>query len=342
MPRTISPMLATLATHPPSGDQWLYEVKWDGVRAIVFVEDNQLRILSRSGKRCEQQYPELTVLPHFLKASNAILDGEIAVLDENGRSSFNLIQPRISVTDPNSIAHLARSNPVTLFLFDLLYLDGYDLRGVALEERKQLLEKILTPADHIRFSGSFRRQWRHDARSRARQRPGRNPGQTALQQVRRPPQPGLAEDQSQTGARSSLLEGSRTASAITSARWCWDFMTTANWCMPDKWAPGFNDKSLQDIYSRIEPLIIKKSPFSGTVKALRDVTWLKPELVAEIKFLEFTPDGLLRAPVFIALRSDKDPKDCVRETARKGGAGDGCARARSPALHHQARASDSG
>ncbi len=78
---------------------------------------------------------------------------------------------------------------------------------------------------------------------------------------------------------------------------------------------GFNDKSLKDIYSRIEPLITKKSPFSGTVKALRDVTWVKPELVAEIKFLEFTPDGLLRAPVFIGLRSDKNPKDCVRETA---------------------------
>jgi bifunctional non-homologous end joining protein LigD len=76
---------------------------------------------------------------------------------------------------------------------------------------------------------------------------------------------------------------------------------------------GFNDKSLPDIYARLQPLITKKSPFSGTVKALRDVTWVQPELVADIKFLEFTPDGLLRAPVFIALRSDKNPKDCVRE-----------------------------
>jgi len=76
---------------------------------------------------------------------------------------------------------------------------------------------------------------------------------------------------------------------------------------------GFNDKSLREIYAKIEPLIVKKSPFSGGVKALRDVTFIKPELVAEIKFLEFTPDGLLRAPVFIALRADKDPKECVRE-----------------------------
>src|SRR5260370_35441807 len=112
MPRAIAPMLATLTTRPPSGDQWLYEVKWDGVRAICFVEDNRLCIYSRSQKRCDQQYPELSVLPHYLKASTAVLDGEIALLDEDGRSSFSLIQPRISVGDPNSIAHLARSTPV--------------------------------------------------------------------------------------------------------------------------------------------------------------------------------------------------------------------------------------
>jgi len=80
---------------------------------------------------------------------------------------------------------------------------------------------------------------------------------------------------------------------------------------------GFNEKSLKEIYAKIEPLITKKSPFTGTVKALRDVTWIKPELVAEIKYLEFTPDGLLRAPVFVALRGDKDPKECVREEGKE-------------------------
>src|SRR6202041_419483 len=130
MPGSISPMLASLATHPPGGAGWLYEVKWDGARALCFIENNELKILSRSGKRSEQQYPELSVLPRQVKASQAILDGEIAVLDDKGRSSFNLIQPRISVSDANAVAHLSRSAPVNLFLFDLLYLDGYDLRGV--------------------------------------------------------------------------------------------------------------------------------------------------------------------------------------------------------------------
>lgn len=155
MPQSAAPMVASLVDRPPAGDEWLYEVKWDGVRALCFIEDKQLRILSRNGNRCEQQYPELHVLRHYVEAGTAILDGEIAVLDEKGRSSFSLIQPRIAVSDPNTIAHLARSTPATLFLFDLLYLDGYDLRGVPLEQRKELLKEILKPTDQIRYSDHF-------------------------------------------------------------------------------------------------------------------------------------------------------------------------------------------
>lgn len=312
MPRTMAPMLATLTNHPPSGDQWLYEVKWDGVRALCFVEDQHLRILSRSQKRCDQQYPELSVLPHFLKASSAILDGEIAVVDENGRSSFSLIQPRISVTDPNSIAHLARSAPVTLFLFDLLYLDGYDLRGVALEERKRLLSEILTPAEHIRLSDHFVAN-----------------GDAMLEAARAHGLEGILAKR-----RASKYEGRRNHDWLKiKVNWRQEFVIGGfthgerdyfsslvlglyeggKLVHTGQVGTGFNDKSLREIYARLEPLIVKKSPFAGAVKALRDVTWVKPELVAEIKFLEFTPDGLLRAPVFIALRPDKDPKECVRE-----------------------------
>jgi len=312
MPRAISPMLATLTTKPPSGDQWLYEVKWDGVRALCFVEDNQLRIYSRTQKRCDQQYPELSVLPHFVKASTAILDGEIAVLDSEGRSSFSLIQPRISVADPNSVAHLSRSTPVTLFLFDLLYLDGYDLRGVPLEERKKLLAEILTPADHIRLSDHFAAN-----------------GDAMLE-----------------AARANGLEGilaKRRASKYESRRGQDWFKIKVNWQQEfviggftlgerdhfsslvlglykdgklthaGQVGTGFNDRSLKYIYSKLEPLITKKNPFVGSVRALRDVIWVKPELVADIKFLEFTPEGSLRAPVFVGLRPDRDPESCVRE-----------------------------
>ena len=314
MPRSVSPMLATLATRPPSGESWLYEVKWDGVRALCFIENNELRIFSRSGKRCDQQYPELSVLPRHVKASQAILDGEIAVLDEKGRSSFSLIQPRISVGDPNSVAHLSRSTPVNLFLFDVLYLDGYDLRGVPLEERKRLLSEIVAPSERIHVSDFFTVD-----------------GDAMLEAARANGLEGIVAK-----ARGSKYEGRRSrdwvkVKVITSDDFVIggfthgerDYFSSLVLGLYDgeklthagQVGTGFNEKTLKEIYAKIEPLIIQKSPFTGTVKALRDVTWLRPELVAEIKYLEMTPDGLLRAPVFVALRPDKDPRECVRETA---------------------------
>ena len=313
MPRSIHPMLAALAEQPPSGPGWLYEVKWDGVRALCFVENNQLCIYSRNQKRCDQQYPELSVLPRFLKASNAILDGEIAVLDENGRARFSLIQPRIGVGDPNSIVHLARSTPVTLFLFDLLYLDGYDLRGVALEERKRLLAEILTPTDRIRISDHFA------ANGNAMLEAARAHGLEGILAKRRDSkyEPRRSRDWVKVKV---VTTGDFVIGGFTHGER--DYFSSLVLGVNDRGklvhvgqvGTGFNEKSLKEIYSRIEPLITEKSPFSGPVKALRDVTWIKPELVAEIKYLEVTPDGLLRAPVFMNLRLDKDPKECVRET----------------------------
>src|SRR5579863_2347661 len=155
MPAQIEPMKATLADRLPRGEEWLFEVKWDGVRAIAFVEGEEVRLQSRTGHRCERQYPELSTIHHQLAGDQVVLDGEIAVLDSKGVSQFHLIQPRIANTDPNSIAHLTRSTPVVYFAFDLLYLNGYDLRNVALGERKALLEEVVTPNGALRISEAF-------------------------------------------------------------------------------------------------------------------------------------------------------------------------------------------
>jgi bifunctional non-homologous end joining protein LigD len=316
MPRSVAPMLATIATRPPSGDAWMYEVKWDGVRAVCFIENSELRIFSRTQKRCDQQYPELSVLPSHVKASQAILDGEIAVLDDQGRSSFSLIQPRISVADANAIAHLSRSAPVHLFLFDLLYLEGYDLRGVPLEERKRLLAEIVTPSERIHVSDYFTVD-----------------GNAMLEAARANGLEGIVAK-----ARASKYEGRRSRDWVKIKINSSDDFVIGGFTHGERdyfsslvlglydgeklvhagqVGTGFNEKSLKEIYEKLEPLITKKSPFTGAVKALRDVTWVRPELVAEIKYLEFTPDGLLRAPVFLALRTDKDPKE-PKEAARPG------------------------
>ncbi len=148
-------MKAAIADRPPRGDDWLFEIKWDGVRAIAFIDREEVRLQSRSGLRCERQYPELAVIHHNLSAQQAVLDGEIAVLDAKGVSQFHLIQPRIANSDPNTIAHLVRSTPVVYFVFDLLYLDGYDLRGVTLAQRRELLEAVVTPGPSLRISEAF-------------------------------------------------------------------------------------------------------------------------------------------------------------------------------------------
>jgi bifunctional non-homologous end joining protein LigD len=313
MPSAIAPMLASLADRPPSGEKWLYEIKWDGVRAVCFIEDGRLRILSRNGNRTEQQYPELTVLPHFIAAETAILDGEIAVLDGQGRSSFSLIQPRIGVTDPNTIAHLARKTPATLFLFDIVYLNGFDLRAVPLAERKHTLEAILKPSERFRYSQQFAAK-----------------GEEMLEAARQAGLEGVIAKRADsfyeerrssnwvkikaTNRQEFVICGFTHGERAHFSSLVLGMYESGRLVHAGQVGTGFTDKSLADIHARLEPLVTPKSPFAKAPKALRRITWVKPELVCEVKYLEFTPDGQLRAPVFLGLRFDKRPEETARET----------------------------
>src|SRR5262249_46548606 len=156
MPKSISPMLAQIGKPPPpSSEEWLFEVKWDGVRAITYIENGQMRMISRNGNPMDRHYPELPILPHHIDASTAVLDGEIAALDARGVPSFERLQSRINVSEASTIATLARKDPVVFFAFDLLYLDGYDIRGLPLIERKRLLKEIVKPGEMVRYSDHF-------------------------------------------------------------------------------------------------------------------------------------------------------------------------------------------
>lgn len=315
MPAALAPMMATLVDQPPPGNDWLYEVKWDGVRALCFIEQKQLRIVSRTGNRCEQQYPELSVLPHFVDADDAILDGEIAVLDEHGRPTFALIQPRIAQSDPNSVAHLSRKTPVTLFLFDLLYIDGWDLRGCALVDRKELLNETVRTNEQIRISGHFIAK-----------------GKEMLEAARQNGLEGVVAkrlDSPYESRRSKawvkvkvVNEQEFVIGGFTHGERAYFSSLVLGLYQDGKLmhvgqvGTGFNDRSLSEIYHKLEPLITAKSPFANKLaRTTRKITWVKPELVAQIKFLEFTRDGILRAPVFLGLRTDKRPTECVREIA---------------------------
>jgi bifunctional non-homologous end joining protein LigD len=316
MPAALEPMLATLVDKPPRGDQWLFEIKWDGIRAIAFMDHEEVRITSRSGLRCERQYPELAVMPHQVAAQQAILDGEIAVLDEKGVSRFHLIQPRIANSDPNSIAHLARSTPVVYFVFDVLYLDGYDLRGVSLTQRRELLQAVVSPGGVLRISEVF---------------PGA--GEELLEAAR-----GIGLEGVVAKHASSTYETRRSREwlkikivdeqefvigGFTAPQGDRDYFGALVLGLYDagelRWVgnvgTGFDQKLLASLYASLKPRITDKCPFSERPKPDKGITWVKPELVCQVKYANWTPDKRLRAPVFLGLRNDVAAKQVAREDA---------------------------
>ncbi len=311
MPGFLTPMGASLAGHPPSGPEWVFEVKWDGVRGLVYIEDKQLTIYSRTNNRCDRQYPELQVLPHFIAARNAILDGEIVALDAHGVSKFELIQPRIHQQDANSIAKMAQKSPVHFYVFDLVYLDGYDLRRVELSERKRALKAILKPHPLLRFSDDFAA------------------GAELLEAARQAGLEGLIAK-----CKSSFYESRR------SRQWLKIKLTHQQEFVIAGYLPGerdyfgslalgyyeggsliyagnvgtgFNERTLRELWHVLEPRRISKMPFAKADKIPKGTVWVKPELVAQIKFQNWTEDRKLRAPVFLGLRDDKPAIEVERE-----------------------------
>ena len=316
MPTALEPMLATLADKPPRGAEWLFEIKWDGIRAIAFLEREEVRITSRSGLRCERQYPELAILPHQVAAQQAILDGEIAVLDEKGVSRFHLIQPRIANADPNSIAHLVRSTPVVYFAFDLLYLDGYDLRGVSLAQRRELLQAVVVPGGVLRISEVF---------------PGG--GEELLEAAR-----GIGLEGVVAKHASSIYESRRSREwlkikivgeqefvigGFTAPQGDRDHFGALVLGLYDagelRWAgnvgTGFDQKLLASLHATLKPLITGDCPFAERPTPDKGIAWVKPELVCQVKYANWTPDRRLRAPVFLGLRNDVTARQVAREDA---------------------------
>jgi bifunctional non-homologous end joining protein LigD len=314
MPAAIVPMKATLVEKPPHGPEWLFEIKWDGVRAIAIIDREEVRLSSRTGNSCEKQYPELSVIHHSLAAEQAILDTEIAVLDEKGISRFAMIQPRIAVADPNSIAHLARSRPVTMFAFDLLYLDGYDLRQVDLIERKRLLEQVLTPSSVLRLSAHF-----PDA------------GEQLLEAARENGLEGIVAKHASSCYESRrsrewlkmkvnlqqefIICGFTTGERDHFGALVLGVYDRGKLVWVGNVGTGFDQKMLAQVRQRLDPLAIPKQPFGVNPKIPGEVTWVRPEVVCQVKFSNWTPDGRLRAPVFLGLRLDIDPHDVAREDA---------------------------
>jgi bifunctional non-homologous end joining protein LigD len=317
MPRAIYPMLATLVDGPFTDDEWLFEIKWDGYRAVAFIERGKVRLVSRNQNEFTPEFPELQALAASVNAKQAVLDGEIVALDEHGRPSFSLMQQRSGLTIGPKRRGRDRSVPIVYYAFDVLYADGYDLMRVDLEKRKEILASLLRPTELIRYSEHFIGQGEQLYRA--------------------------AQEQNLEG----IVAKKRNSCYIQkrSREWLKMKVTMRQECViagytdpkgsrehfgsivlglydeKGRLVPvgqagsGFTQATHEAMWKRLKPLEQAKSPFAFKPESSRRLHYLRPELVAEIKFTEWTHEGQsgavkMRAPVFQGLREDKDPRDC--------------------------------
>ena len=319
-PRFIQPMKPRLLEKPPTAGDWIYELKFDGIRAIAVKIDKKVSLLSRNENELAGRFPEIVEAIKNLPAHECVIDGEVVALDKEGRSSFQLLQ---------ALEVEVRKSPVRLYVFDLLQLDGKGLIKLPLSQRKDLLEKLCENiGDPIRFSGEIgsdatkllaevKRRGLEGLIGKQRDsgyEPGRRSGAwVKLKCVNRqefviggytPPQ----------GSRKyfgAILVG---------------YYRDKKLLFAGKVGTGFTGKSLSMLHKKFGqeerddcPFVDLPSKQNGkwvqgiTPSMMRKMHWVNPVFVSEVKFAEWTRDGKLRAPVFLALREDKSPKDVVRE-----------------------------
>jgi bifunctional non-homologous end joining protein LigD len=324
MPRLIQPMLATLVDEPFNDPDWLFEVKLDGYRAVAFVENGRARYVSRNQNEFTGDFPELAGLPKFLRGKDVIVDGEICVLDDEGRPSFSLMQQRTGY-EPGRVTRRGMNGgrPVVFYIFDLLYLDGYSLMRVDLEQRKEFLRSILKPNEIFRYSEHFIEQGLpiyEVAKQKslegiiAKRRKGcylqkrtREWLKIKITQMQECVIGGYTEPRGGREHFGSLVLGL--------------YDDQGKLIPVGQAGTGFNRKSEAEMIARLKKLETEKNPFASKPDSSRGIQYVKPQLVAQIKFTEWTHEGQkgglkMRAPVFMGLRADKKPQECRFELAK--------------------------
>jgi bifunctional non-homologous end joining protein LigD len=319
-------MLAESISEPFDGADWLFEIKWDGYRAVAFIENGKMRLVSRNQNELTARYPELKDMAALIEAKTAILDGEVVALDDQGKASFSLMQQRTGFRPGGRRAAGNTGVTVLYYAFDLLYLDGYDWRRVPLEERKGKLASVLGTGDGLRYSDHYEEHGKElfeiacskglegiVAKRRASCYEERRSSDWLKIKIRHRLEAVVGGYTETKGSRThfgSLVLGL--------------YDKQGRLIHVGQAGSGFNQKSLGEIAGVLKKLETKKNPFFGDVDALRRVSFVKPELVAEIEYAEWTggtntgSGPKLRAPVFLGLRDDKGPKECTFEQSGLG------------------------
>jgi bifunctional non-homologous end joining protein LigD len=320
----IAPMKALGVTEVPTG-RWFCEIKYDGYRAVALLNGGKTELWSRTHKSMTDDFPEIATALKTIKCRNAVLDGEIVALDSAGRSRFQLLQNR-ELNETNS--------PLVYFIFDLMQLDGEALIALPLEERRTRLEALLKGAKNpLQLSPSFAVEPADLMAAARKQRlegivvkkpgslyePDRRSGTWLKCKI-------LGEQEFVIGGFTPPQRSRQYFGAILIG-----YYQRGKFLYAGKVGTGFNGKLLESLHARFLKISRENCPFENlpmdhksrfgtgmTRGEMRKVSWLKPELVAQIKFAEWTDDGLLRQPVFLGLRKDKAARDVRREADPAG------------------------
>ncbi len=318
LPELVRPMLCRAGALPVRARGWTCEFKWDGVRAIIYVEGGRVRIKSRNDLDITAAYPELHALGRALGSRSAILDGEIVAFDGTGRPNFGLLQQRMHVRGEAAARRLAQRTPVSYLVFDLLYLDGHRTTGLAYTKRRSLLESLELADDRWVTPATYagRPQAVLDAalaaglegvvckRTNSAYAPGARNGDWVKVRGFRTQEvviggytPGKG---SRSGAIGALIMGVPSGRGLRYV---------------GKVGTGFSDAHLKELAARLSKLVRKTSPFEEEPprSQVAGATWVRPSLVGEVRFSDWTREGRLRQPAWRGLRPDKSPTDVVVE-----------------------------
>ncbi len=314
LPTSLAPMLATLTDAPFTDSNWLFEPKLDGYRTIAFISDGKVKLSSRRQLNVTDQYPFMATDLKQQPAKELVLDGEIVALDDLGRSCFQCLQQHRQLTQSGRLGNVAIQ--IVYYVFDILYLDGYDLRDIALQRRRKLLEQVLRPTDHVRlveqFAGDGQKVYEAaiaiglEGIMAKRQDSIYEAGRRSRSWLKIK---AVLSDEFVIGG---YTQGTGNRAGSFGALLLGYYDDKGKLVYAGHVGSGFDDATLTDLRARLEALQTEECPFAEPPPRHAPTIWLKPELVAEVKFAQWTQEGYLRSPVFLRLCEDKPAAEVRR------------------------------
>ena len=322
MPRRYELMLVTLVEKPFDDPEWIFEPKYDGLRVLARWDGKKVELLSRNYKSQNIQFPDIVQGVLAAVGYPTAMDGEIVCLDESGRSSFRKLQQRFHLLDAEEIRRRAIEFPAYLYVFDILYWNGYELISLPLEQRKQILSRAVGESKRVRVTPHVREHGIARFRDACR----RHEEGIVGKHLHSPYVTGRSRQwvKIKCASQQEFVIGGwtspqRSRAGLGALLVGYYSNDGKHLIYAGKVGTGYTREILLDLRRRLDAMAQSQNPFDeGNPPAGSTVHWVKPKLVVEIVFAEWTQNGLLRQPRFVGLRIDKNPGDVHREDAAAG------------------------